>query len=133
VTIVETRERLEREREGLTAKLMVGGHVMYVTANTYPDGRLGEVFVKGAGKEGSTLQGVTDDLAKMLSIALQSHADLAVLARKLTDSSYPPNGDVVFNDGTPLGHADSLFGAVMLWIVRNWGDDALRAELGVTA
>lgn len=133
MTLIEGRERLERERTGKTTKLRCGEYELYLTANTYPDGRLGELFIKGAGKEGSTLQGVTDDLAKILSISLQSGADLGTLARKLTDSKYEPHGDVFFNDGVKLGHADSLFGAVMLWLAYRWGDDALRAELEVTA
>lgn len=129
--IAEGRERLPKDRSGTTVKLHIGGHELYVTANTYPDGRLAEVFVRGAGKEGSTLQGVMDDLAKIVSIALQSGADLGLLARKLSDSRYEPYGDVTFSDGTRLGHADSMMGAVMIWLASHWGDEALRAELGV--
>lgn len=121
MAITESRERLPKDRAGLTAKLHVGGHDLYVTANTYPDGRLAELFIKGAGKEGSTLQGVMDDLAKILSIALQSGADLGTLARKLQASKYEPYGEVTFSDGHVLGVADSMMGAVMIWLERHWG------------
>lgn len=127
---VEGRERLPGEREGLTVKLEVGSPPteLYIIANRYPDGRLGEVFIKGAGKEGSTLQGMIDQFALLFSISVQSGADFGLLARKLHRQRFEPAGKV----NHPLvREADSLVDAVVKWLAVHFGDDALRAELGV--
>lgn len=125
---IESRERLPGEREGLTVKLQVGGHELYVTANHYPDGRLGELFIKGAGKEGSTLQGMIDQFALLFSIAVQSGADFGLLARKLHRQKFEPYGEV---DHPGVGRADSLVDAVVKWLALHFGDEDLRKELGV--
>lgn len=125
---VEGRERLPGDRTGLTVKFKVDGMEMYVTANSYPDGRLGEVFIKGAGKQGSTLQGVIDQLATVLSISLQSGADLGLLCRKLHRQQFPPYGEV---DHPGIKRASSLVDAVVKWLALHHGDEALRRDLHV--
>lgn len=122
------RERLDRDRKGHTVKLVVGGIDVYVTANCYPDGRLAEVFIKGAGQQGSTLNGMIDDLATMLSIALQSGADLGTLCLKLHRSAYDPSGPV---NHPEIGRANSLPDAVACWLALRFGNESLRREMGV--
>ena len=51
------RRRLPDTRTGRTHKFTVQGFEGYITANTYEDGSLGEVFLTEFGKEGSTTRG----------------------------------------------------------------------------
>lgn len=124
------RKRLEKERLGSTVKLEVsapeGTYDLYVTANVYPDGRVGEVFIRGAGKEGSTMHGMIQAFATMLSIALQHGADLGLICRKIHRGKYDPCGSV---NHPEIGHADSLPDAVVKWLALRFGDDALRADM----
>ena len=54
-----TRKRLPKSRPSRTTSFSVGGAEGYMTAGTYEDGKLGEIFLK-LGKQGSTLAGVMD-------------------------------------------------------------------------
>ena len=52
-----TRKRLPKKRPAQTTSFAVGGAEGYMTASSYPDDGLGEVFLKMS-KQGSTLAGV---------------------------------------------------------------------------
>ena len=77
------RRRLPATRTGITHKFSIAGFEGYLTANTYDDGSLGELFINDVGKEGSTLRGVLAMFAIATSVALQYGAPPEVLARKL--------------------------------------------------
>jgi ribonucleoside-diphosphate reductase alpha chain len=77
------RRRLPATRNGITHKFSIAGFEGYLTANTYDDGALGELFINDVGKEGSTLRGVLAMFAMAASVALQYGAPPEVLARKL--------------------------------------------------
>ncbi len=51
-----TRKRLPKSRPSITTRFTVGGAKGYMTAGSYPDDGLGEVFIK-LGKQGSTWPG----------------------------------------------------------------------------
>ena len=73
VDVVEyrpVRKRLPKTRPSQTVSFTVGGAEGYMTAGSYPDDGLGEVFLK-LGKQGSTLAGVMDAFSIAISIALQ--------------------------------------------------------------
>ena len=53
------RKRLPKRRTSQTTSFAVGGAEGYLTAGTYDEGDLGEIFLK-FGKQGSTLAGVMD-------------------------------------------------------------------------
>lgn len=106
------RERLPDTRTGTTHKLTVGGVKAYLTANTYPDGRLGEIFVEVA-KQGSTVGGLMDAFATMVSIALQYGVPPVVIAGKFAAGSFPPSG-ITRNPDIPF--ASSLIDYVARWI-----------------
>lgn len=86
-----TRRRLPQTRRGSTIKFAIGNHEGYLTANTFDDGTIGEVFIN-MNAEGSTLSGVMDTLATTISIALQYGVPLEVLVRKYTAMRYEPAG-----------------------------------------
>ena len=62
-----------------------------MTAGTYDDGHLGEVFLK-LGKQGSTLAGVMDAFSIAISIALQYGVPLETYVQKFTNMRFEPAG-----------------------------------------
>lgn len=85
------REKLPKERASVTRKFSIGGQEGYLTWGMYPDGRLGEIFVRMS-KQGSTLGGLLDAWATMVSIALQHKIPLEELVEKFQFSRFEPSG-----------------------------------------
>ena len=85
------RRRLPKTRPGQTTSFSVGGAEGYLTAGTYEDGQLGEVFLK-LGKQGSTLAGVMDAFSIAISIALQYGVPLEAFVSKFVNMRFEPAG-----------------------------------------
>ena len=85
------RHRLPLTRNAIVHKFSVGDVEGYIIVGLYPDGRPGEVFLV-ISKEGSTLSGVMDSFAILLSLALQSEVPLKVLASKFRHVRFEPDG-----------------------------------------
>ncbi len=62
-----------------------------MTAGSYDDGHLGEVFLK-LGKQGSTLAGVMDAFSIAISIALQYGVPLEAFVSKFVNMRFEPAG-----------------------------------------
>lgn len=86
-----TRKRLPKSRPSRTTSFSVGGAEGYMTAGSYPDDGLGEVFLK-LGKQGSTLAGVMDAFSIAISIALQYGVPLETYVEKFTNMRFEPAG-----------------------------------------
>ena len=86
-----TRRRLPKARPSRTTSFTVGGAEGYMTAGSYPDDGLGEVFLK-LGKQGSTLAGVMDAFSIAISIALQYGVPLETYVQKFTNMRFEPSG-----------------------------------------
>ena len=85
------RRRLPKKRPSQTVSFSVGGAEGYLTAGSYPDDGLGEVFLK-LGKQGSTLAGVMDAFSIAISIALQYGVPLETYVSKFTNMRFDPAG-----------------------------------------
>jgi len=64
---------------------------MWVTINTYPDGRPGEIFIK-ADKSGSLASGALDAVAIALSMAWQHGVPFEATMEKFVGFRFEPNG-----------------------------------------
>src|SRR5262249_12707379 len=85
------RKRLRKGRPGLTSSFTVGGAEGYMTANSYPDDGLGEVFLKMS-KQGSTLAGMMDAFSIAVSVGLQYGVPLETYVSKFTNMRFEPAG-----------------------------------------
>lgn len=94
------RKRLPKGRPGITTSFTVGGAEGYMTANSYPDDGLGEVFLKMS-KQGSTLAGMMDAFSIAVSVGLQYGVPLETYVSKFTNMRF----EAVRHDGRP-GRAD---------------------------
>ncbi|MGZ4581949.1 MAG: vitamin B12-dependent ribonucleotide reductase [Nocardioidaceae bacterium] len=92
---VPRRERLPMRRSSETISFEINGPdgsaEGYLQPGSYPDGRMGEMFLKMS-KQGSTLGGLTDALATVVSIALQYGVPLEVIASKFIGTKFAPAG-----------------------------------------
>ncbi|MDG4779847.1 vitamin B12-dependent ribonucleotide reductase [Micromonospora sp. WMMD961] len=121
------RKRLPKKRTSETVSFSVGGAEGYLTASSYPDDGLGEVFLKMS-KQGSTLAGVMDAFSVAISIGLQYGVPLETFVSKFTNMRFEPAG---MTDDPDVRMAAS----VMDYIFRRLALDFLpyerRAELGI--
>ena len=121
------RKRLPKSRPSITTSFTVGGAEGYMTAGSYPDDGLGEVFLK-LGKQGSTLAGVMDAFSMAISISLQYGVPLETYVQKFTNMKFEPAG---LTDDPDIRMSQSI----MDYIFRRLALDHLgfeqRAALGI--
>jgi ribonucleoside-diphosphate reductase alpha chain len=122
------RRRMPTERTSLTHKFCIDGHEGYLTAGLYDDGTVGELFISGVGKEGSTLRGVFSAWATTLSIALQYGVPLESLVRKFAYMRFEPYGQTE-NPEIPKAH--SIPDYVARWLPSRFLDVHTQDALGV--
>ncbi len=122
-----TRERLPKRRGSQTTSFTVGGAEGYLTAGTYEDGRLGEVFLK-FGKQGSTLAGVMDAFSIVTSVALQYGVPLETFVEKFTNMRFEPAG---MTDDPDVRMAQSLMDYVFRRLALDYLDFDTRSYMGI--
>ncbi len=122
------RHRMPKERQSITHKFSIAGHEGYITAGTYEDGTVGEIFLTDVGKEGSTLRGMMNAFATSVSIALQYGVPLETLVRKFSYMRFDPEG-ITGNPEIPF--AKSMPDYIMRWLASRFLDADLQEELGI--
>jgi ribonucleoside-diphosphate reductase alpha chain len=85
------KKRLPQSRPALTTSFRVGDAEGYVTAGSYPDNGLGEIFLK-ASKQGSTLSGIMDAFSIAVSVGLQYGVPLEDYVSKFINMKFEPSG-----------------------------------------
>ena len=106
------RRRLPDTRSAITHKFDVAGHEGYITVGLYEDGTPGEMFITMA-KEGSTIGGLMDTVATLVSVALQYGVPTESLLRKFEHTRFEPNG-MTRNPEIPM--AKSLTDYIFRWM-----------------
>ena len=122
-----TRKRLPKSRPSSTTSFTVGGAEGYMTAGSYPDGGLGEVFLK-LGKQGSTLAGVMDAFSIAVSIGLQYGVPLETYVQKFTNVSFEPAG---LTDDPDVRMAKSLMDYIFRRLALDYLPYETRAYMGI--
>ncbi|MDO5555019.1 MAG: vitamin B12-dependent ribonucleotide reductase [Planctomycetia bacterium] len=118
------RERLPDLRPSLTHKFSVSGHEGYLHVGLYPDGRVGEIFIKMA-KEGSTIGGLMDSFATALSLGLQYGVPLHCYIDKFTHVRFEPTG---FTKNPDIPIAKSLVDYIFRWLEQQFIKPASQVE-----
>ncbi len=121
------RKRLPKSRPSTTVSFSVAGAEGYLTAGSYPDNGLGELFIKMS-KQGSTLAGVMDAFSIAISIGLQYGVPLEAYVSKFINMRFDPAG---MTDDPDIRMSQS----VMDYIFRRLALDHLpfetRSQLGI--
>ncbi|MGH3520535.1 MAG: vitamin B12-dependent ribonucleotide reductase [Haloechinothrix sp.] len=129
-TVVEyrpVRKRLPKKRPSQTVSFTVGGAEGYLTAGSYPDDGLGEIFVK-LGKQGSTLAGVMDAFATSISVGLQYGIPLEFYVSKFQNLRFEPAG---MTDDPDVRIATSVLDYLFRRLALDYLPYEKRAQLGV--
>ncbi len=121
------RKRLPKSRPSRTVSFAVGGAEGYMTAGSYPDDGLGEVFLK-LGKQGSTLAGVMDAFSIATSIALQYGVPLEAFVTKFVNMRFEPSG---MTDDPDIRLAQSIVDYIFRRLALDYLDYDSREALGI--
>ncbi|WP_436527111.1 vitamin B12-dependent ribonucleotide reductase [Actinoplanes sp. HUAS TT8] len=121
------RKRLPKKRTSETVSFSVGGAEGYLTASSYPDDGLGEVFLKMS-KQGSTLAGVMDAFSVAISIGLQYGVPLETYVSKFTNMRFEPAG---MTDDPDVRMASSVMDYIFRRLALDFLPYETRAELGI--
>jgi ribonucleoside-diphosphate reductase alpha chain len=121
------RRRLPKKRPSQTVSFSVAGAEGYMTAGSYPDDGLGEVFLK-LGKQGSTLAGVMDAFSIAISIALQYGVPLETYVQKFTNMRFEPAG---MTDDSDIRMAQSVMDYIFRRLALDYLPYETRTELGI--
>jgi ribonucleoside-diphosphate reductase alpha chain len=121
------RKRLPKSRPSITTSFSVAGAEGYMTAGSYPDDGLGEVFLK-LGKQGSTLAGVMDAFSIAISIALQYGVPLEAFVSKFVNMKFEPAG---LTDDPDVRMAQSIMDYVFRRLALDYLPEEKRAEFGI--
>jgi ribonucleoside-diphosphate reductase alpha chain len=122
-----TRKRLPQTRPSLTTSFQVGDAEGYITAGSYPDDGLGEIFLKTS-KQGSTLSGVMDAFAIAVSLGLQYGVPLEAYVSKFINTKFEPSG--MTND-PDIRFATSMIDYVFRRLALDHLDPDVREGLGI--
>jgi ribonucleoside-diphosphate reductase alpha chain len=121
------RKRLPKKRPSATVSFSVAGAEGYLTASSYPDDGLGEVFLKMS-KQGSTLAGVMDAFSVAISIGLQYGVPLETYVGKFTNMRFEPAG---MTDDPDIRIASSVMDYIFRRLALDFLDFDTRSELGI--
>ena len=121
------RKRLPKRRPSQTTSFSVGGAEGYLTAGSYPDDGLGELFLK-FGKQGSTLGGVMDAFSIAVSIGLQYGVPLETFVEKFTNLRFEPAG---LTDDPDIRMAQSIMDYVFRRLALDYMDVETRSFMGI--
>ncbi|WP_105973476.1 vitamin B12-dependent ribonucleotide reductase [Streptomyces geranii] len=121
------RKRLPKGRPGITTSFTVGGAEGYMTANSYPDDGLGEVFLKMS-KQGSTLAGMMDAFSIAISVGLQYGVPLETYVSKFTNMRFEPAG---MTDDPDVRMAQSIVDYIFRRLALDFLPFETRSALGI--
>jgi ribonucleoside-diphosphate reductase alpha chain len=121
------RRRLPKSRPSITTSFRIGGAEGYLTAGSYPDDGLGEIFLR-LGKQGSTLAGVMDAFSIAISIALQHGVPLETFVQKFTNLRFEPAG---MTDDPDVRMAQSIMDYIFRRLALDYLPYETRAGMGI--
>jgi ribonucleoside-diphosphate reductase alpha chain len=121
------KKRLPRSRPASTTSFRVGDAEGYITAGSYPDDGLGEIFLK-ASKQGSTLSGIMDAFSIAVSVGLQYGVPLEDYASKFINMKFEPSG---MTDDPDIRFASSIVDYVFRRLALDHLPPEKRDALGI--
>lgn len=121
------RKRLPKSRPARTVSFSVGGAEGYMTASSYPDNGLGEIFLKMS-KQGSTLAGMMDAFSIAVSIGLQYGVPLEQYVQKFTNMRFEPAG---LTDDEDVRMAQSIMDYIFRRLALDFLPTETRESLGI--
>ncbi len=127
--IVPSRHRdLPLTREGITHKVVINGqHKVYITANRFENGDLGEIFI-AAGAEGSVFSGLLNAMAILCSKMLQEGVSAETIVASFLNLRFDPWG-ATNNPDIPM--TKSITDYIGRWLGMNFLPLDRQVALGI--
>jgi ribonucleoside-diphosphate reductase alpha chain len=116
------KTRMPETRQSLTRKVIAGGLKMYITVGFYENSQPGEIFIVAA-KQGSTLGGLLDDVARLMSTLLQFGVTMDQLYDRMHGARYEPRDDTY---SSPI---DAVVKNALELVKEYGGDPSLPGDL----
>jgi ribonucleoside-diphosphate reductase alpha chain len=126
-TAEPVRRRLPKARRSMTFKFRVADTEGYLTAGEFPEGTVGEIFLRVA-KQGSTLAGIMDAFAISISMGLQYGVPLSAYVKQFTSTRFEPSG---MTDDPDLRIATSILDYVFRRLAVEYLSTEERHALGI--
>jgi ribonucleoside-diphosphate reductase alpha chain len=111
-----TRRRLPPTRKAIIHKFNLGETRVYLIVGLYEDGTPGEIFVN-INKQGSTISGLMDSFAILMSYALQYGLPLKEMVAKFKHVRFEPAG-LTKNKDIPM--ASSVIDYIFTWLEKEF-------------
>ncbi|MBU1083210.1 vitamin B12-dependent ribonucleotide reductase [Patescibacteria group bacterium] len=127
--VVSSHREMPRTREGLTHRFMIGGHRVYITANKFENGDLGEIFMI-TGKEGSVVSGLVGAIARLSSKMLQEGVSAESIIESILNLRFDPWG---MTDNPEIPMAKSIPDYIGRWLGRNFLSLDRQVRLGIAS
>jgi len=116
----ERREYLDDARAAIVHKFDILGHEGYIRAGMYPDGRVGEIFVK-MNKVGTNVSGMMDAFATAVSLLLQYGVSVETLGDKFIGARFDPQG---WTKNPAIREATSVVDYIFRYLISRFGEEA---------
>ena len=113
------RKKLPVTRSAIAHRFSVDGVKGYIHVGLYENGKPGEVFIR-ISKEGSTISGMLDTIATLVSISLQNGVPLETLADKFIGMKFEPHG---FTENEEIPIADSIIDYIFKFLKKEFCKD----------
>lgn len=113
------RKKLPQTRQSLTHGFNISGFKGFIQPSVYEDGSVGELFLRMQ-KQGSTISGLMDSFAIVVSLALQYGVPLEAMADKMIQTKFDPQG---FTDNEEIPMASSIMDYIFRWLKQQFGDE----------
>ena len=110
------RRRLTQTRKAIIHKFNIGETRAYLIVGLYEDGTPGEIFVN-VDKLGSTISGLVDSFAILMSFALQYGLPLKELVAKFKHVRFEPAG---FTGNKDIPMASSIIDYIFTWLEKEF-------------
>lgn len=120
------RHRMPETRASFTHKFSIAGHEGYFTVGLFEEGQPGELFITMA-KEGSTIGGLMDTIATLVSLSLQYGVPLEDLVRKFAHQRFEPSG---YTLNPQIRVAKSIVDYIFRWLGLTFIPGYEGADLG---
>jgi len=121
------RNRLPKKRTSKTIKFRVADTEGYITVGEFPNGGVGEIFLKVA-KQGSTLAGIMDAFAISISMGLQYGVPLSAYVKQFVGTRFEPSG---MTDDSDFRIATSILDYVFRVLALEYLPVDERSALGI--
>jgi len=121
------REKLPRSRVSRTFEFRVADCKGFATVGEYADGRPGEIFLT-VSKQGSTLAGIMDSLAKSISYGLQYGVPIRAFVEAFVNTRFEPAG---MTDDPDIRIASSIVDYLFRRLALEYLTVDERSELGI--